>query len=573
MNQQLLNQNNGNIIEDDIVNESNIKNISQLIKHIESKLENKIYDIFGLISNNIPNEKTNSVLLKMKERDVNTNFNLEKIRGIEQKQLIINDNVTSNQLRIEKLKQELNEHIIASDKIFKENLTFPGIIGKFSKFKNIREFIINTNEQINNLINFKSKTILEYNIQIKDIINTINQINFQVDQFSKSNLNYFNTSMNDSKKENNEKFDNLTKELNTIKDDYDKYKKNNKEDIKNCLDYQKKVFEKIIKSEFEYSDLSFNEEQEIINKEDYDAKYFKEIFSKIIKQFLCNNKIEIHNEINELKNDILEIKTWKEKEQAKKNKRNRLYNSQEKKSFIISKEKDIPNISNNIIKGISPKKKSLTISKSYSDFHNTLKNSTILSKKHITNNQFKNTISSNKEETKISFFMSTNNNNNNNQDNNINQNIQNKTISNLNNFSTIKNKSPLKNKNQELLIDKNKILYDSSEEKKDISPSFDSFEGKTTEPTVSYDNINQSIFIIKKPEDIQIKDKLKLKTKKEISLINTRDTRQFKDNNISLWINKTESNNRECNRKKTMNSRKVNINKNIPLNTNTLSNI
>ena len=305
MNQQLLNQNNGNIIEDDIVNESNIKNISQLIKHIESKLENKIYDIFGLISNNIPNEKTNSVLLKMKERDVNTNFNLEKIRGIEQKQLIINDNVTSNQLRIEKLKQELNEHIIASDKIFKENLTFPGIIGKFSKFKNIREFIINTNEQINNLINFKNKTILEYNIQIKDIINTINQINFQVDQFSKSNLNYFNTSMNDSKKENNEKFDNLTKELNTIKDDYDKYKKNNKEDIKNCLDYQKKVFEKIIKSEFEYSDLSFNEEQEIINKEDYDAKYFKEIFSKIIKQFLCNNKIEIHNEINELKNDIL----------------------------------------------------------------------------------------------------------------------------------------------------------------------------------------------------------------------------------------------------------------------------
>ena len=560
-------------MDDDIVNESNIKNISQLIKHIESKLENKIYDIFGLISNNIPNEKTNSVLLKMKERDVNTNFNLEKIRGIEQKQLIINDNVTSNQLRIEKLKQELNEHIIASDKIFKENLTFPGIIGKFSKFKNIREFIINTNEQINNLINFKNKTILEYNIQIKDIINTINQINFQVDQFSKSNLNYFNTSMNDSKKENNEKFDNLTKELNTIKDDYDKYKKNNKEDIKNCLDYQKKVFEKIIKSEFEYSDLSFNEEQEIINKEDYDAKYFKEIFSKIIKQFLCNNKIEIHNEINELKNDILEIKTWKEKEQAKKNKRNRLYNSQEKKSFIISKEKDIPNISNNIIKGISPKKKSLTISKSYSDFHNTLKNSTILSKKHITNNQFKNTISSNKEETKISFFMSTNNNNNNNQDNIINQNIQNKTISNLNNFSTIKNKSPLKNKNQELLIDKNKILYDSSEEKKDISPSFDSFEGKTTEPTVSYDNINQSIFIIKKPEDIQIKDKLKLKTKKEISLLNTRDTRQFKDNNISLWINKTESNNRECNRKKTMNSRKVNINKNIPLNTNTLSNI
>ena len=569
MYQKLLNQNNDNIIEDNLYNEPNIKDISQLIQYIESKLEKKIFEIIDKISNDCLNEKTNSVLLEMKERDVNINYILEKIRGIEQKQLVINDNVTSNQLRIEKLKQELDEHIIASDKIFKENFSFPGIIGKFSKFKNIAEFIINANEQINNLINFKNKTILEYNIQIKDITNTINQINFKVEQSSKSNLNYFNVTMNDRRKENNEKYEKLNHELNTIKDEFYKYKKNNKEDIKNCLEFQKKIFEKIIKSEFEYSDLSVNEEQDIKNKEEeYYSKCFKEIFSKIIKQFLYNNKWnEINNDINELKNDILELKTWKEK--TKKNKRNRLYNSQEKKSFIISKEKDLPNISNSLIKGFSSEKKSLTISKSYSNLQNTLKNSSIISKKkNITNSQFKNTISTKKEESKISFFMSTNNNIN--EDNILNQNILNKTSSNLNNISSIKNISPLKNKNTEK--EKNKILYDSSEEKKDISPSFDSFEGKTTEPTVSYDNINQSIYLIKKPEDIQIKDKLKIKNKKEIPLLNTRDTRQFKDNNISLWINKNESNNREFNRKKTINSKKVNINKNIPLNTNTLSN-
>ena len=567
MYQKLLNQNNDNIIEDNLYNEPNIKDISQLIQYIESKLEKKIFEIIDKISNDCSNEKTNSVLLELKERDVNINYILEKIRGIEQKQLVINDNVTSNQLRIEKLKQELDEHIIASDKIFKENFSFPGIIGKFSKFKNIAEFILNTNEQINNLINFKNKTILEYNIQIKDITNTINQINFKVEQSSKSNLNYFNVTMNDRRKENNEKYEKLNHELNTIKDEFYKYKKNNKEDIKNCLEFQKKIFEKIIKNEFEYSDLSVNEEQDIKNKEEYYSKCFKEIFSKIIKQFLYNNKWnEINNDINELKNDILELKTWKEK--TKKNKRNRLYNSQEKKSFIISKEKDLPNISNSLIKGFSSEKKSLTISKSYCNLQNTLKNSSILSKKNITNSQFKNTISSKKEETKISFFMSTNNNIN--EDNILNQNILNKTSSNLNNISSIKNISPLKNKNTEK--ENNKILYDSSEEKKDISPSFDSFERKTTEPTVSYDNINQSIYLIKKPEDIQIKDKLKINNKKEVPLLNTRDTRQFKDNNISLWINKNESNNREFNRKKTINSKKVNINKNIPLNTNILSN-
>ena len=220
MYQQLLNQNKENTIEDNLNNESNIKVISQLIKNVESKLEKKIIDIFNKISNNIPNENTNSVLLEMKERDVNINFSLEKIRGIEQKQLTINDNVTSNQLRVEKLKQELNEHIISSDKMFKENLSFPGIVGKFSKFKNIGEFIIHANEQINTLINFKNKTILEYNSQIKDITNTINQINFQVDQFSKSNINYFNTTMNNSRKENNEKYEKLNLELNTIKDEF-----------------------------------------------------------------------------------------------------------------------------------------------------------------------------------------------------------------------------------------------------------------------------------------------------------------------------------------------------------------
>ena len=233
MYQKLLNQNNDNIIEDNLYNEPNIKDISQLIQYIESKLEKKIFEIIDKISNDCLNEKTNSVLLEMKERDVNINYILEKIRGIEQKQLVINDNVTSNQLRIEKLKQELDEHIIASDKIFKENFSFPGIIGKFSKFKNIAEFILNTNEQINNLINFKNKTILEYNIQIKDITNTINQINFKVEQSSKSNLNYFNVTMNDRRKENNEKYEKLNHELNTIKDEFYKYKKNNKEDIKN----------------------------------------------------------------------------------------------------------------------------------------------------------------------------------------------------------------------------------------------------------------------------------------------------------------------------------------------------
>ena len=177
MYQKLLNQNNDNIIEDNLYNEPNIKDISQLIQYIESKLEKKIFEIIDKISNDCLNEKTNSVLLEMKERDVNINYILEKIRGIEQKQLVINDNVTSNQLRIEKLKQELDEHIIASDKIFKENFSFPGIIGKFSKFKNIAEFILNTNEQINNLINFKNKTILEYNILLILLIKLILKLN------------------------------------------------------------------------------------------------------------------------------------------------------------------------------------------------------------------------------------------------------------------------------------------------------------------------------------------------------------------------------------------------------------
>ena len=61
MYQKLLNQNNDNIIEDNLYNEPNIKDISQLIQYIESKLEKKIFEIIDKISNDCSNEKTNSV--------------------------------------------------------------------------------------------------------------------------------------------------------------------------------------------------------------------------------------------------------------------------------------------------------------------------------------------------------------------------------------------------------------------------------------------------------------------------------------------------------------------------------
>ena len=504
--------------EENLNDNLNINEVNEQIKNIESNTEDKTINNESVISNKFPsNETNNQFISQLKERDAYINFILEKIRGLEQKQLVYNNQITSFTLRLEKIEKELHEQIIESDKIIKNNLTFPGLIGKFSKFKTMGEFFSNINEQMNSLIYFKNKKNLEYNIQIREMNNNIKQINFQIDQISKNNINFVNKTINENTKIYNEKIDNLNQELDNLKEEFIRYKISNGEEIKkNIIIHQKKIFEKISENKMDIDNE--NEERKDL-EENNEIKAFTEALSKILNKLLEKNWNEINGELKEFKVDITNLKIWKDKEQNKKNKKNRLSISQEKKSYIISKDKENPNISN------SPKlindKKSLSMSKSYSRIQNqNLLKKNVISKKNLSNIPRKTFFK--KEEINL---------------------LKTKSLSSSNDI------------NNEDINDNNILIAPFPENNKNAPPSSNLFE-QIIEP-ILYNNSNN----YNAHKDIyfqtEISEKLKLKNKKkDISLLNPKNTNQFKDNNISLWINDSYKN--ESNRNRSMNHQEMN---------------
>ena len=504
--------------EENLNDNLNINEVNEQIKNIESNTEDKTINNESVISNKFPsNETNNQFISQLKERDAYINFILEKIRGLEQKQLVYNNQITSFTLRLEKIEKELHEQIIESDKIIKNNLTFPGLIGKFSKFKTMGEFFSNINDQMNGLIYFKNKKNLEYNIQIREMNNNIKQINFQIDQISKNNINFVNKAINENTKIYNEKIDNLNQVLDNLKEEFIKYKISNEEEIKkNIILHQKKIFEKISENEF-YIDNKNEERKDL--EENNEIKALTKALSKILNNLLEKNWNEINDELKEFKVDINNLKIWKDKEQNKKNKKNRLSISQEKKSYIISKDKENPNISN------SPKlindKKSLSMSKSYSRIQNqNLLKKNVISKKNLSNIPRKTFFK--KEEINL---------------------LKTKSLSSSNDI------------NNEDINDNNILIAPFPKNNKNTPPSSNLFE-QIIEPILYNDSNNYNAH-----NDIyfqtEISEKLKLKNKKkDISLLNPKNTNQFKDNNISLWINDNYKN--ESIRNRSMNHQEMN---------------
>ena len=513
----------------------NINDIFLYIKDTENKLENKIHDILSIISNKYPECKDNDLLSEIKKKETNFDFQIEKINNIEKQNLKINDRIISQELKLDKLKKQIEDFILSIDKTIKEHFTYPGIIGKFSKFKNIPDFLCYVNDTLSILVNFKDKMSLDYNSYIKENNNNIKQINFRVEEFSRTNISYFNKTLNEHIVKFNESYTDFKKEINDIKKTVEECKRNNKKDIYEfILENESKLFESMISNDPIEFITEPNNELDI--KHNDIKNHIKEhnFFSNILKKLLYKSWNDIQNQMKEIKNEITLFKAWREREQ-KKNKRSKILNSLEKKSFIISKDKDFSN----------KKIGTLNISKSNSNLPNSNFKKT-LQPNYSTKNLLK------KEETKISFIVPENQRVNRNLKDNLTKSTDN--INNIKVISTNNNKTNIKTKlkpnlNNESFSDEENISPNSNLDCNQISTDFNN-------------NNNQTYFYIKKNNDkipqIQINKSEKFEINNNANRRNNpMYTHKFKDSKISLWNSKNKvmedknTINREINRNKT----------------------
>ncbi len=236
------------------------------------------------------------------------------------------DNITSSNIQISAIRNDLSNACFKYDKIFLDNLTIKGFIGDGCKYKNIKEYILQNKEEISKLdsINqkvlidlktFKSKTdsiIKEFGLQLETLRNSFGEyINIQIDKYDKKQQNIINElrdKINECYVKNscfveeikNERL-NLIKfvdEVKEIKDEINKMKNDIHEDLISNLEKTKKMDLTVlnefneIKKEFKNIKTNISSLSELLT-ENYDEN---------------NNKKEIKNEIiNNFNNTLINL--------------------------------------------------------------------------------------------------------------------------------------------------------------------------------------------------------------------------------------------------------------------------
>jgi hypothetical protein len=117
-----------------------------LLKDFQARVNKTLFesnnDIIKKVNSMDEIQQRNTVKLDQLNTMVNTDkAYVDRIEDLLSFQKKTNDQLNSHELRINNLQKSLTSACYKYDKIFLDNLTIPGTIGEFCRFKNIKEYI------------------------------------------------------------------------------------------------------------------------------------------------------------------------------------------------------------------------------------------------------------------------------------------------------------------------------------------------------------------------------------------------------------------------------------------------
>ena len=162
--------------------------ILERIKEVEKTLNFQIANVTTPINDTINQMTTKLDLLTSKLENLDTNFNEYKIKVDKIDEFIqfknkTLDQITSHELRINSILNDVSNMRLKYDKLFLDNLTVPGFIGEFCKFKTIRDYLDNNIKEMDALNSFKNDTLLELKSYNRKIENLVKQFTGSLDSF------------------------------------------------------------------------------------------------------------------------------------------------------------------------------------------------------------------------------------------------------------------------------------------------------------------------------------------------------------------------------------------------------
>jgi len=330
-----------------------IKNRTELFKSVE----NKIKDLSDLLSVN------NQIIQKIE--------NLFEFKGKMEEYTI------TNEIRFNNLEKDTNDNFFRQDKIFKETVFYPGVIGPTCKYKSFHDLLDYFINEITGLLKYKEKNEIDLDLYKNRLEGIISGFKLQIENFLKSSTQFTKKTVNQAEQRINEKllkYEDLInsnriqccKSCTDLENKIIDYKLVNEDNLKNINDkidkLQKQIHDKI------------NEIIKKQNKNDFSMDYNRKFNKGISKMSLKNANKLIKNsnekdENNKLDNKkaILEKSDIKENEINKSNKENSnqinyddIKNLENKMKDFIKNE--IKNLSDKIYKSLKKTKDELNLS-------------------------------------------------------------------------------------------------------------------------------------------------------------------------------------------------------------------
>ena len=277
------------------INEINLfKNEIYLkIRELEKKFVSEITKKNSEIDSNfnIFNDKINIIMennRKLIESITNEQLNFEKVKDLEKAIKSLNENLTTNKVKVVNLTNDVDRMRFRYDKLISDNLIIPGYIGPGCSYRNIGEYIVNSIIDITKLKEEK-EIIRREDKELKSKVELmLRNMNTMVEHNSIKIRDYINTKDH---------------ELGVILDEkFKKYDEQTEESNQKVINSQNILDEKL-----KQVGKDIGKELEKFNN------YKKDLNSLIDNKFEENEKIhdEINNKIYLLSLDIKEVKKMK----------------------------------------------------------------------------------------------------------------------------------------------------------------------------------------------------------------------------------------------------------------------
>ena len=161
----------------------------KIIKKLDNKINTKIEFITTETNSKFEeiNNKINITNIKF-DRFIETNeqnkLKLEKIDNLINTYNKARETLLSQELRINTISKDLENSKFKYDKLISDNLTVPGFIGDYCKYRSLREYLENNIKEMTILNKYKEKSDLDFKGYKNKLESLITQFNILINKFN-----------------------------------------------------------------------------------------------------------------------------------------------------------------------------------------------------------------------------------------------------------------------------------------------------------------------------------------------------------------------------------------------------